>query len=412
MAEPTSALGFYDILLRIAEKAGMAYYGSLGQGKAIAPVDAFNLDKCKRIINDGFRLFVANPPEHGWHWQERTAEITLAATETGTATAGAATTLTDDTQDADLNYVRTEANDYFNDWLLTITAGTGVGESAIVTDYVGATRTLTFSGGLSGGSTPDTTSVYQIEKVNLMPEDFNGEVDGAPTYAASTNHGTELELVDESLIRAIRADYISSGYPSKVAIRPYRPVAGALGARRWELITDYASVGTDVINVPYTSHFNKMDCETGTATGGSAVTLIDTDRLEADDYFEGWILTIIAGTGLGQTATITDYDEGDSTFTFTGGLSGDSTPDTTSVYYVEPASNLHPAGVKFDDCVLQACYAEAEKQIEEINEGAVELYYKVSLPFAHKMDSRSRPRKLRSKRAIVRERTWHNVTQQ
>ena len=421
MAEPTSALGFYDVLLRIAEKAGMAYYGSNGQGKAIAPVDAFNLDKCKRIINDGFRLFVASPPAQGWLWQERMAEITLAATEIGTATAGAATTLTDDTQNTDLTYVRTEANDYFNDWLLTITAGTGVGESAIVTDYVGATRTVTFSGGLSGGSTPDTTSIYQIEKVNLMPEDFNGEVDGAVSYAQSTNHGTEIELVDESLIRAIRADYISTGYPTKVAIVPYRPVAGTLGARRWELLTDYASVGTDVLNVPYTSHFNQMDCETGTATAGAATSLTDSGRGEADDYFNGWILTIIAGTGLGETATVTD-DYASGVFSFTA-LSGGSTPDTTSVYYVEPASNLHPAGVKFDECILQACYAEAEKQIEEINEGMVELYYKVSLPSAHKMDSRSRPRKLRSKRAIVRgrysvhggyhggHRTWHNITQ-
>ncbi len=403
MAEPTSALGFYDLLLRIAEKAGMAYYGSAGQDKAIAPVDAFNLDKCKRIINDGFRLFVASPPAQGWLWQERMAEITLASTETGTATNGSSTTLVDTTN-------RDEDDDYFNTWLLTITAGTGVGESAIVTDFDNGTSTLTFSGGLSNGSTPDTTSIYQVEKVNLLPEDFNGEVDGAVTYAASTNHGTELELVDESLIRAIRADYISSGYPSKVAILPYRPVAGVLGTRRWQLITDYATVNADVLNVPYTSHFNKMDCETGTATAGAATSLTDSGRGEADDYFNGWLLTIIAGTGLGETATVTD-DYASGVFSFTA-LSGGSTPDTTSVYYVEPASNLHPAGVKFDECILQACYAEAEKQIEEINEGALELYYKVSLPFAHKMDSRSRPRKLRSKRAIVRERTWRNVTKE
>ncbi len=405
MSEPTSALGFYDLLLRIAEKSGMAYYGDSGQGKAIAPVDVFNLDKCKRIINDGFRLFVASPPAQGWLWQERIAEVILAATETGTATSGSSTTLVDTTN-------RDEDDDYFNDWLLTITAGTGVGESAIVTDFDKGTSTITFSGGLSGGSTPDTTSIYQVEKVNLLPEDFNGEVDGAVTYAASTNHGTELEIVDESLIRAIRADYISSGYPSKVAILPYRPVAGSLGTRRWELITDYASVGTDVINIPYTSYFNKMDCETGIADSGSATTIVDGDRGEADDYFNGWLLTVIAGTGLGETATIDDdYAGSTGTFTFTA-LSGGSTPDSTTVYYVEPATNLHPAGVKFDNCILQACYAEAEKQIEEINEGAVELYYKVSLPFAHKMDSRSRPRKLRSKRAIVRERTWRNVTKE
>ncbi len=286
MAEPTSALGFYDILLRIAEKAGMAYYGSDGQGKAVVPVDVFTLDKCKRIINDGFRLFVASTPPQGWLWQERMAEIVLAVTVTGTATSGSSTTLVDTTN-------RDEDDDYFNDWLLTVTAGTGVGESAVITNFDKGTSTLTFSGGLSGSSTPDTTSIYQIEKVNLMPEDFNGEVDGAVSYAASTNHGTELELVDESLIRAIRADYISSGYPTKVAILPYRPVAGALGTRRWQLITDYATVNADVLNVPYTSHFNEMDCETGIATAGSATSLTDTTRrLEIDDYFNGWLLTI------------------------------------------------------------------------------------------------------------------------
>ena len=170
----------------------------------------------------------------------------------------------------------------------------------------------------------------------------------------------------------------------------------------------------DTLQFPYTSHFNKMDCETGIATNGTSTTLVDSDRLEADDYFNDWILTVIAGTGLGQTATITGYAESSGTFTFTA-LSGGSTPDTTSVYYVEPAANLHPAGFKFDDAVLQACLAEAETQIEEMNEGAVELFYKVALPFAHNADSLSRPRRLRPRKLHRRYplnycRTWLNVT--
>ncbi len=389
MAEPTSALGFYDLILRIAEKAGMAYYGSDGQGKAIAPVDAFNLDKIKRIVNDGFRKFVASSPVRGWHWQERIAKIALSAAEGGTATGGTATTLIDTTS-------RDEDDDYFNDWILTITGGTGVGEYATVTDFDNGTSKLTFSGGLSGGSTPDTTSVYRVEKVNLLPEDFNGEVDGPITFAASTNRGSNIEWVGEASIRSNRADFITTGYTLRAAVRPYQPVAGVLGsARRWELIIDPAPVAADTLEFPYTSHFNEMDCETGIATGGSSTTLIDTGRLEADDYFKDWILTIIAGTGLGQTATITGYDEGTTTFTFTGKLSGESTPDTTSVYYVEPAANLHPAGFKFDDAVLAACYAQAEEDIEEMNEGKVEKFYQVDLLFAHKVDGLSRPRKLR-----------------
>ena len=407
MSEPTSVITFYDMLLRVAEKAGMAYYGSTGQGKPVVPVDAFNLDKCKRIVNDAFRLFDASPPPRGWKWKERIASILLAVTASGTATGGSPTTLVDSG--------RTEANDYFNDWIISVTGGTGKGETAIVTDYALSTGTFTFTA-LSGGSTPDTTSIYRVEKVNLMPEDFAGQVDGPITYSAATNHGSPIAWVDESTIRQLRANWITTGYPIRAAYVPYTPSAGSLGGRRWELKVDPAPVAADTLLFPYTSHFNEMKCETGVATGGTSATLVDSGRLEADDYFNGWILTVVDGTGLGQTATITDYTESSGTFAFTA-LSGGSTPDTTTVYYVEPASNLHPAGVKFDDCVMSACYAEAEKQIEEINEGAVELFYKVHLKFAHNLDSLSRPRRLVGKRGYgrrtrnrMRDRTWLNVT--
>ena len=413
MSEPTGVLGFRNFLLRVAEKAGMAYYGSDGQGKAIVPVDAYNLDKCKRIVNDGFRLFQASPPPTGWKWQERIASVVLAATESGTATAGAATTLTDDTQDSEGDYFRTEDDDYFEDWLLTITAGTGIGESAVVTSYDSATRTFTFAA-LSGGSTPTTTSIYQVEKRNWLPYDFNGQVDGPITYAAATNHGTQIMWEDESVIRRFRASWITTGYPSRAAYRRIDPTAGVLAgsSRRWQLVVDPAPVAADILEFPYTSYFNAMDCETGIATGGSATTLVDTTRrTEADEYFIGWVLTIVAGTGIGQTATITDSDEGDTSLTFAAGLSGSATPDTTSVYYIEPAANLHAAGLAFDDAIQAACYAETEKQIEEINEGMVELFYKVHLPFAHKLDGLSRPRTLRGKRSRWQgSRTWLNVT--
>ena len=405
MSEPTGVLGFRNFLLRVAEKAGMAYYGSDGQGKAIVPVDAYNLDKCKRIINDGFRLFDGSPPPQGWHWKERIADIVLEATATGTATGGSSTTLVDTTS-------RDEDDDHFNDWLLTITAGTGISETAIITDFDNGTSTLTFAA-LSGGSTPDTTSIYRVEKINLMPEDFDGQVAGKVTYTAASNHATPLSIVDESTIRQFRANFISTGYVTKIAFVPYQPPAGTLNtSRRWEMKTDPSPSVNDTLKVPYISHFNAMDCETGTADSGGATTLVDGDRLEADDYFNDWILTVIAGVGLGQTATITDYTGSSGTFTFTA-LSGGSTPTSTTVYYVEPAANLHPAGFRFDNHVLAACYAEAEKQIEEINEGAVELFYKVNLGQAHQIDSLSRPRRLlgrRNSKGYYPQKTWLNVT--
>jgi hypothetical protein len=324
------------MLLRVAEKAGMAYYGSTGQGKATVPVDAFNLDKCKRIVNDAFRLFAASSPPRGWNWKNRICDV--------------------------------------------IFDPTGEGADNIDSD----------------------PARY------LLPADFDGQASGPARYTHNTNTGQDLAWVSEATIRTRRAVSVITGYPNEVAVRPYEPLAGVLGSsRRWELIVNPAPVAVDTIQFPYTSNFNQMECETGVATSGSATTLVDTGRLEANDYFNTWILRVVEGVGLGQTATITDYSS-NGTFTFTG-LSGGSTPDSTTVYYVEPAGNLHPAGVKFDDCVIAACYAEAEKQIEEINEGAVELFIKVNLPFAHKADSLTRPRTLRKSR-VVRERTWNTVT--
>lgn len=74
----------------------------------------------------------------------------------GEATGGTATTLIDTS--------RSEIDDYFNEWLLTIISGTGKTETATVTDYAAATGVFTFTA-LSGGSTPDATTKYIVEPV-------------------------------------------------------------------------------------------------------------------------------------------------------------------------------------------------------------------------------------------------------
>jgi len=55
----------------------------------------------------------------------------------------------------------------------------------------------------------------------------------------------------------------------------------------------------------------------GTATGGSTTTLVDTNRLEQDDYFKGGTLFFRSGTGLINTsAKVTAYTQSSGTFTF------------------------------------------------------------------------------------------------
>lgn len=415
MAEPTSSLTFYDLILRIAETIGSAFYGSDGQKPAMVPTDRHDLDRCKRIANDAIRMFISLAPENGWKWRRRLASITFPTWVEGTADSGTANTIVDS--------ARTEVDSYFVGWTLYIESGTGAGEYATITGSDQSSTNITFSGGLSGSSTPDSTSVYKIfdsvaNIINydparyLMPEDFGGAVLGDATYIKNTSHGTPIFWCDESYIRALRQDGPNTGYPSHMAVRPYLPTSSLGASRRWELIIDPQPVAADTIEIPYTACFDKLQIESGVATGGAATTLIDTtNRFEANDYFNGWTLTILDGTGAGQTAAITDYDRTTQTLTFTA-LSGGSTPDTTSAYVLQPAANVHPAGIMFDQAILDACKCQIEMQVKDVLNGAIEYFHKVSIPAAHRIDKGAAPRSvgnLNAAKNAERPFTWKNV---
>lgn len=71
----------------------------------------------------------------------------------GTAQAGAATTIT-------LDATSSAVDDTYNGQTITITSGTGAGQSRAISDYVGSTKIATVS---AWSTTPDSTSVYKID---------------------------------------------------------------------------------------------------------------------------------------------------------------------------------------------------------------------------------------------------------
>ena len=405
MAEPTSALSYRELVTEIARLSGTAYYGSTGLMLAMPPIDNNALDEIKGVINRGIKMFVADAPINGWRWRHRKMSVTLAPSFTGTATAGGATSLTDST------IATTYADDYFNGYVIGITAGTGIGETATITDYDGTNGIFTFTA-LSGGSTPDTTSEYRISRSTAvvtadparyqLAQDFGG-AESQIVYAANTNRGTRIEWCGESTIRQLRAVSVQTGTPKLATIRPY-------GTRRFEMILDPAPTEADVVEFMYKVIFDRLDGETGIATSGSTITLVDSTQAYrfADDYFKDWVLTILVGTGAGETITLTGSTGSSGTFTF---ATGPTTPDTTSVYMVEPASNLHPAGIEFDDAIMAACRTMAQMELEDAEgDNWIQDYHRRALPDAHRIDARSAPRRLMRNRDITYERTWDDVT--
>lgn len=72
---PTGGLRFDQILIRVAEYLGIADYSSAGTGAAAIPSDVHDLDLCKRLVNDGIRMFLSDNPK--WYWTRKIHSMTI-----------------------------------------------------------------------------------------------------------------------------------------------------------------------------------------------------------------------------------------------------------------------------------------------------------------------------------------------
>lgn len=407
----------YDLILRVAKAAAVAYYGSDGQGSAIVPIDQSAFEDCLTCVNDGIKFFIASAPPNGWRWMNRIGSVTFAPAVEGVAESGLATALFDSDLAGDY------ADNYFNGCTLKITEGTGKGETAIVTDYTKTTGRFDFSGGLSGGSTPDSTSQYRIcrstQVIDADParyqldEDFQGEITGPVHYQADSNRGNIISWVSEAEVRKFRALSVANGYPTKAAVRPYTN-------RRWELIVDPSPNAADTIEFPYRVGFAAMEAIVNTVSAVDTLILTCSSiaKLYPNDYFNGWCIYIVGGTGKNSYATVTDYVGLTGAFTVADWLSldgstGGTVPTANSIFYVTNGVK-HPAGMQFDQAILAACLAQAELAFEDLKLGYMDKFLSHDLPMAWEIDARSAPLRLGmmlpGTRREGHERIWNDVT--
>ena len=414
MTEPIGAYTYQDLLTRVAIEAGNAYYGTTGVDPAMAPVTNFHdFDQVSGVVQRGIKRFIDLAPPDGWNWRKRICSIRFLTVLTKAAamvTAPAAGDILTQATSGATMVVRSVSSDKKTVY------GTQTSDAVFTTGYTVSSNntgaTMSPATWTPATVTAGSTAIASDQARFLMPQDFSGIPTGKIVYAKNTAHNTEVELVHDNGIRRDRSCTVVTGYPSRVAIFPY-------GVRRFELLVDPAPIAADVIEIPYQAHFDIINLQGGVATAGAATSLTDTVLTTRgyfpDDYFNGWVITVLGGTGRYQTATVTDWDMSDSKFTFSA-LSGGSTPDVTSVYIVQPANNYHPAGASFDTMVLGACLAQAVLDLGlEDKSGRVAEFFKVLLPAAQEMDrkvaGRSRRLGLMSNGpSYPRERTWNPIT--
>jgi len=422
MAESTSNYSFYDLILRVAEAAGVAYYGNAGSERASIPIDAHDLAKCRRCVNDGIKQFISDAPPTGWRWMNRIMQVTFGTVETtGTVDSGDATSLIDatladtyDTDDEIVGYYVYDQTQEIYAAITAYTAATGDITVAAWLDYNGDSSSLTPSAG-DAFSITDVLTVNGDKHRYPLSQDFMGEYTGKITYARDSGRGHIIDWDSEGFVRFQGEVSLTSGYPTHAAVRPW-------GTRRWELVVDPSPSAADTVEFPYKIGFDKLRIEGGIATAAAAtsITIGALANLYPDDYFVGWIGYISAGTGRGSYAVITDYTGNSGKFDVADwlkstGAAGGIDPVANSSAYFEPVANKHPAGMQFDMAIMSACLMQAELQFEslQLDYSPSQKYMERDLPAAYRIDAGSAPRKLGIMqpgwRKVVHRRTWTDV---
>ncbi len=250
MSEATSALNFSKLIAEVAYKLGMASYGDDGTGVPALPTDAHDLSVCKRVVNNGIRMFINDAPNPaGWRWLRPVGSVTIwpsvAATASNVVTAATFSSTTGLT-----TLTVTSAAFYPTMELKTITLDS---TDFTISGYI-SSSTVTVTGDASG-HIGDTFAIAS-DSAYTLPLGFGGQVDGHATYAAGTNRGTSLAWVDESIIRERQSNVgEESGTPFRLAVRIKDT---GTPRRRWELVVDRTPSEVFVILFPYTIHFDLL----------------------------------------------------------------------------------------------------------------------------------------------------------
>lgn len=238
MADPTLGLTYNDMRIRVAEFLAIAYYGVNGDEAAQLPVDAHDLELVSRLVNDGYRRFMA---ERDWLFNKLRFMITFIEQTSGSADSATATTLVDATLGT-LAAGKGGTDDDFNGFTIRVVSGTtGKIQTAAITDYTASTGTVTVAAWPSftpaAGDTFTIAGPTAVEGDNsryFLPDDFYGLLSPFMSYPTEETL-LRIQEVQEHTIRELKAQSDTTGNPSMFAIMP-EPVTATTSGGRWEIL--------------------------------------------------------------------------------------------------------------------------------------------------------------------------------
>jgi hypothetical protein len=227
-------------------------------------------------------------------------------------------------------------NDFYNGQIVAIVGGTGEGQARLISDYTGASKTVTIDGD-NWVQNPDSTSVYAILPFGaalltgasiadaVLDEALSGHTTAGTLGKAVTDIETDATaiLVDtgttldgkidtiDTVVDAILADTGTDGVV----------VAGTLDVNAVQI-----SGSTTAAN---NLEASALGIVPGACEGTPSTTVIQTDLAEAtDDHYIGRVIVFTSGNAAGEATDITDYTGLTGTVTVTALTTAPAASDT------------------------------------------------------------------------------------
>lgn len=228
----------------------------------------------------------------------------------GTAQAGAATSIT-------LDSGASSVNSFYNNCIVTIIGGTGVGQSRFITGYVGSTKVASVG---TWATNPDATSVFEISGFDAIP--------GATAPTAQQNADAVWNQLTSNIATS---NSIGVQLKTNVDIQT---------SKVWdELLSNHTTVSTmgQIMQVS----------RTGTAQAGASTSItLDASASAVDNIYNGCTVFLTSGTGAGESNEITAYNG--TTKVATVRNTWVTTPSSSSVFVLYPGAVPVDLGTVWD----------------------------------------------------------------
>ena len=266
----------------------------------------------------------------------------------GTSDSGSTTTMVD--------AARTEAdNDWWKGSLIRFTSGTVSGQTRLITGFTASTDTITF--------TPATTAAVGTQNYEIVPE---GRVDVA-SWAGTAVSTPATAGIPEVNIKNIDNDAASASgtvtFPNATLASTTNITAGTITTST--NVTTVNGLAANTITAAAIAADAAPELgvalATGTAQSGGATSIVlaAAENFGVNNNPVGALVTILSGTGKGQSRVITAYTN--TTDTATVDTAWTTNPDNTSVYAVIPFPILQAAPTNFG---LLAVDANGRTQVQ------------------------------------------------